>query len=169
MKMKKIFLSGLALCTISTALAQSYSSSSANLGECVINNNVRYCQVVPVGVVVNNNPSPITTINTQVELPPEIDAQQTMAELNRQKPPKGQYNSQVPGGNVFIFCSGGRPSRANPLRPIYDSICPSNKGNVAPPINTPLPVRPTEESYSPVGISNNKIRAESNPVYNNFK
>lgn len=40
---------------------------------------------------------------------------------------KGSYNSSVPGGNPFVFCSGGRPSRKNPLRKIYDMICPDGK------------------------------------------
>lgn len=40
---------------------------------------------------------------------------------------KGVFNSRVPGGNPFVFCSGGRPSRKNPLRPVYDAVCPAGK------------------------------------------
>lgn len=43
---------------------------------------------------------------------------------------QGSYNSRVPGGNPFVFCSGGRPSRRNPLRVVYDQICPA--GNKSP-------------------------------------
>jgi hypothetical protein len=40
---------------------------------------------------------------------------------------KGSYNSAVPNGNIFGFCSGPRPGRHDPLRAVYDSICPAGK------------------------------------------
>ena len=181
MKIKSIVLSVLSLCAINSTFAQQYSSSNVNLGECGIKNGVRYCNVVPRGTgVVTHNPTPMAPINTQVELPPEIDPAKTMEELNKVQPPKGSYNSKVPGGNVFVFCSGNRPSRANPLRPIYDSICPASKGNIAPGVPAPpgIPTPPTilipkpSEDISkvaPVSVSNGKVRVETNPVYNTFK
>ena len=38
----------------------------------------------------------------------------------------GKYDTRYPG-NIFAFCSGGRPSRGNPKRAIYNSICPAGK------------------------------------------
>lgn len=57
-------------------------------------------------------------------------AEDKTSALLKPKNVQGSYNSRVPGGNPFTFCSGGRPSRKNPLRPIYDAICPA--GNVSP-------------------------------------
>lgn len=39
-------------------------------------------------------------------------------------PSGGQYSSSV--SNPFVFCSGGRPSRRNPMRKVYDRICPKS-------------------------------------------
>jgi hypothetical protein len=48
--------------------------------------------------------------------------------LNLQAPNiKGSYNNAVPNGNIFGFCSGPRPGRHDPLRAVYDSICPAGK------------------------------------------
>lgn len=45
---------------------------------------------------------------------------------------KGSYDDRYPG-NIFAFCSGGRPGRHDPKRPIWDSICPKGKpSDVAP-------------------------------------
>lgn len=38
----------------------------------------------------------------------------------------GNYDSRYPG-NIFAFCSGGRPGRHDPLRAVYDTICPKGK------------------------------------------
>lgn len=51
----------------------------------------------------------------------------------------GVYNGVV--SNPFAFCGAGRPGKRNPLRKVYDQICPA--GNAKP-------------VSSPVGVPNNK-------------
>jgi hypothetical protein len=73
--------------------------------------------------------------NLSPTLDPNEAASREIERLNKTPLPQGQYNSSVPGGNVFIFCKGGRPSKLNPMRPIYDSTCPAGNGsNIAPPV-----------------------------------
>jgi hypothetical protein len=64
----------------------------------------------------------------------------------------GSYNSSVPGGNVFAFCSAVRPPK--PLSAIWDAICPAGKASSNP---------------SPAGVSSsqsgsNNSNATQNPI-----
>lgn len=51
----------------------------------------------------------------------------TAATLPNVTQPSGSYNSKV--SNIFAFCSGGRPGRHDPMRAIYDQVCPSGQSN----------------------------------------
>lgn len=65
--------------------------------------------------------------NKTTEIAKNNAGKDPVADLLKPKVVKGSYSSSVPGGNPFIFCSGPRPSRKSPLRPIYDKICPDGK------------------------------------------
>lgn len=48
--------------------------------------------------------------------------------------PQGQQGSysNVPGGNVFVFCSGPRPSKHSPWRSVYNRICKDSQNGPRP-------------------------------------
>lgn len=60
-----------------------------------------------------------------------------------QKPPEGKYES-VPGGNVFVFCSGPRPPKKSPWRSVYDRICPEGQPTPAAPADLPTSSNPPQ-------------------------
>lgn len=80
----------------------------------------------------------------------EDAGQKLLRELNSVPIPQGKYSNKVPGGNVFLFCGGGRPSRTNPLRPVYDDICAGNTGTVPT-----VPVSPI--NTTPIKVTNPKL------------
>lgn len=58
--------------------------------------------------------------------------------MNQAKNQSGSYNSKV--ANPFSFCSAAKPGKGNPMRVIWEQICPA--GN-AQPAAAPVPV-PTQ-------------------------
>lgn len=104
----------------------------------------------------------------EVIMVPTIDPQKSIQELNKNQPPKGQFNN-VPGGNVFIFCSGGRPGKHNPYRVIYDRICPAGdsskvKAAAAPQIidqNTGRPVEIPMQSANGNWVKSSDLNLQS--------
>ncbi len=80
------------------------------------------------------------------------------------------YSSRV--ADPFSFCSQGKPSRFNPLRPVYDSICAEGRKND----NAQLAQQRQENAQSfqenqsqnidgsLIGSINNKTNQESNTV-----
>lgn len=172
----KILASVILLSAINSSFAQ--NSSQLGISKCVTQNNVNYCTVQPGGqlsqpsqpikVTNNNNGS---NSNSNDIVPNVVN---TQALTTPMQTTQGQYSNKVPGGNVFLFCGAGRPGKANPLRPIYDSICGNNTGNQGQsqvfqpnqPISTYAPT--PDISISPVAPTNSitttrkiNIKAES--------
>lgn len=57
--------------------------------------------------------------------------------MNKAQNQKGDFNSMVP--NPFVFCSGKKPKKGNPLRAVWNQICPSgNAQATAAPVAVPM-------------------------------
>lgn len=55
--------------------------------------------------------------------------------MNQAKNQSGSYNSMA--ANPFSFCGTGRPGKHNPMRVVWDQVCPDGKKQAAP---SPVPV-----------------------------
>lgn len=153
--MKKLVLLGLVLSANAWA-----ADSSLAITSCTIKNGATYCTLGPNGVIqsTNNNTAPSTTGN-QLPQANVADPQKSIEALANVQQNQGQYNSKVPGGNSFIFCMGGRPSKYSPMRPVYDNVCDS--GDASKVKAPPVPVLIDPDTGKPVDV-NNQINL--NPV-----
>lgn len=122
---KKLLLTSLLLIISSSSYAQYLGKCSDPQG------NFIYCQMSPTPVPQPNLPVP----DPSKALDPSSLTNATPPDLTKiLKTPnvQGSYDSRYPG-DIFAFCSGGRPGRHDPKRPIWDSICPKGKvSDVAP-------------------------------------
>lgn len=132
----QIFTTLLLFSAISSTYAQ--NNSQAGINKCSVQNGISYCAIESTGRNIKQI-QPIKVTNTtqiMTETPPQysniqVDNTQSGNIQSLNAPlqiPQGKYSDKVPGGNVFLFCGAGRPSKANPLRVVYDSICAGNTG-----------------------------------------
>lgn len=77
--------------------------------------------------------------------------------MNQAKNQAGDFNSRVP--NPFVFCAAPKPSRGNPLRPVWDQICPSGNAQAAAapvPVPTGSPIADTSALKEQFNKTNGK-------------
>jgi hypothetical protein len=63
--------------------------------------------------------------------------------MNQAKNQTGVYNSKV--SNPFVFCSAPKPGKRNPMRAIWEQICPAGHAQAAAaPVPVPIGNPPTD-------------------------
>lgn len=108
------------------------SSYAQYIGKCSDpKGNFIYCQMSPTPVPQPSLPVPDPSKGLDVS-GIAAGAAPDLTQILKTPNVQGSYDDRYPG-NIFAFCSGGRPGRHDPRRPIWDSICPKGKvSDVAP-------------------------------------
>lgn len=84
--------------------------------------------------------------------------------MNQAKNQSGSYNSMA--ANPFSFCGAARPGKGNPMRVVWDQVCPDGKKQAAPaPVAVPsgnnLSLPNTQNLQNQFNQSN---QTQSNPI-----
>lgn len=89
--------------------------------------------------------------------------------MNQAKNSGGDFNARVP--NPFVFCSAPKPSKHNPMRIVWEQVCPSGNAQaaaapvpvpIANPPSTTNATRALQEQFNKENNTNSTISGNSN-------
>ncbi len=144
------------------AMAQGQApTGNINMQTCSSQNGFLVCQF-GVGPATNPNlNSDLQAINGNQQ----IDLNALNINNSTIQTPQVNGSSSSTISNPFLFCSGGRPRRYNPLRPIYDTICPA--GQFSPQQITKQVIQ-TQSSMNSQIINNTPAPSPVRDIANNI-
>ena len=102
----------------------------------------------------NNSSNSSNNSNQDLSMPgvaAGINNDMLMQAIAKAKNQGGDFNSIV--SNPFIFCSGPKPKKGNPLRVVYDMICGDSQKNGQSASNSNSALTPTNPTPKVPGVS----------------